>query len=69
MFNNVGTGDRIIRLILAAALAYLGLVVYTGSALGIGLTIAATVLAITALAGSCLLYGLFGISTRNPQQN
>ena len=69
MFNNVGTGDRIIRLVLATALAYFGLLIYSGSALGIGLTIAAVVLAITALAGSCMLYGLLGINTRNPQQN
>lgn len=69
MFNNVGTVDRIIRLILASALAYFGLLVYSGSALGIGLTIAAAVLAISGLAGSCLLYGLFGINTRNPQEN
>lgn len=69
MFNNVGTGDRMIRLISAIALAYLGLLVYSGSALGIGLTIIATVLAISAVAGSCLLYSLFGINTRNPEQN
>jgi hypothetical protein len=69
MFNNVGTVDRLIRLILASTLAYFGLLIYSGSALGIGLTIAAVVLAISALAGSCLLYGLFGIDTRNSQQN
>ena len=69
MFNNVGTVDRIIRILLATALAYFGLLIYSGSALGIGLTIAAVVLAITALAGSCMLYGLLGINTRKPQQN
>lgn len=69
MFNNVGTVDRIIRLVLASALAYFGLIIYSGSALGIGLTIAGGVLAISALVGSCMLYGLFGINTRNPQQN
>ena len=69
MFNNVGTVDRIIRLILATALAYFGLLIYSSSALGIGLTIAAVVLAITALAGSCMLYGLLSINTRKPQQN
>jgi uncharacterized membrane protein YgdD (TMEM256/DUF423 family) len=69
MFNNVGTVDRIIRLILASVLAYFGLLVYSGSALGIGLTIAGAVMAISALAGSCMLYGLFGINTRNSQQN
>jgi hypothetical protein len=69
MFNNLSTLDRIIRLILATALAYFGLLIYNGSALGIGLTIGAAVLAISALAGSCLLYGLLGINTRkqNPQ--
>ncbi|MGB5636317.1 MAG: YgaP-like transmembrane domain [Waterburya sp.] len=40
MFNNVGLVDRIIRLILASVLAYFGLLIYSGSALGIGLTIA-----------------------------
>jgi hypothetical protein len=69
VFNNVGTVDRIIRILLATVLAYLGLSIYSGSALGIGLTIAAAVLAISGLAGSCLLYGLFGINTRNLQQN
>ena len=69
MFNNVGTVDRVIRVILATALAYCGLLIYNGSALGIGLTIAAAILAISALAGSCILYGLFGINTRNPQEN
>jgi uncharacterized membrane protein YgdD (TMEM256/DUF423 family) len=69
MFNNIGTIDRLIRLILASVFFYLGLLTYSGSALGIGLTIVAIVLTATALAGSCLLYGLLGINTRNPQQN
>jgi uncharacterized membrane protein YgdD (TMEM256/DUF423 family) len=69
MFNNIGTVDRLIRLILASALFYLGLLVYSGSALGLALTIMATVLTVTAVVGSCLLYGLFGINTRNLQQN
>ncbi|MBE9168457.1 DUF2892 domain-containing protein [Pleurocapsales cyanobacterium LEGE 06147] len=64
MFNNLGTIDRLIRLILGSVLAYFGLLVYSGSALGISLTIGAVVLVISALAGSCLLYGLFGINTR-----
>lgn len=68
MFNNVGAIDRFIRLVLASALFYFGLFVYSSSTLGIGLTIAGAVMAITGLAGSCLLYSLFGIDTRkNPQ--
>ena len=71
MFNNVGTVDRLIRLILASALFYFGLLVYGGSTLGIGLTIGGAVMAISGLAGSCMLYGLFGINTRKqtPQSN
>jgi uncharacterized membrane protein YgdD (TMEM256/DUF423 family) len=69
MFNNIGTVDRFIRLILASVLFYFGLLTYSGSALGIALIIVAIILTATALAGSCLLYGLLGINTRNPQQN
>ena len=69
MFNNIGTVDRFIRLILASILFYFGLLVYSSSALGIGLTIVAIILTAAALAGSCILYGLLGINTRNPQQN
>ena len=67
MFNNIGMTDRLIRLILASVLLYCGLLAYGGSTLGIGLTIGGAVMAISGLAGSCMLYGLFGISTR--QQN
>ena len=67
MFNNVGIADRLIRLVFASVLFYFGLVVYSGSTLGIGLTIVGAVMAISGLVGSCLLYGLFGINTR--QQN
>ncbi|BAU67244.1 hypothetical protein STA3757_46550 [Stanieria sp. NIES-3757] len=63
MLNNVGTSDRIIRIILGLLLACLGLLVYGGSILGIALTIGAAILGFSGLAGSCLLYGLFGINT------
>jgi hypothetical protein len=69
MFNNLGTVDRLIRLILASTLFYFGLLVYSGSTLGIALTIGGAVLTVTAVVASCLLYGLFGINTRNPQEN
>ncbi|MDJ0649759.1 MAG: DUF2892 domain-containing protein [Xenococcaceae cyanobacterium MO_188.B19] len=70
MFNNVGTIDRVIRLVVASVLFYVGLAVYGGSTLGIGLTFVGAVIAISSLAGSCMLYGLLGINTRkqNPQQ-
>jgi hypothetical protein len=40
---NVGTLARLLRLLLAVALFYLGLVFYAHTALGVGLTIAAMV--------------------------
>ncbi|WP_373478493.1 DUF2892 domain-containing protein [Geminocystis sp.] len=69
MFNNVGTIDRIIRLIMASISAYFGLFTYSGSSLGLGLAIAAGLLTFSALSGTCLMYSLFGINTRNPQKN
>lgn len=68
MFNNVGTIDRILRLLLSSVLLYLGLFTYVGSALGIGLAVVGAVAALTGLAGSCALYGLLGINTRKSDQ-
>jgi hypothetical protein len=65
MFNNVGTIDRFIRLVLAGALLYLGLGIYGGSALGIGLAIISIIPALTALIGTCPLYSLLGINTKS----
>ena len=65
MFNNVGATDRLLRLIVAAVLLYLGLFTYAGSALGIGLAVVGGVALLTGLIGSCALYGLLGINTRS----
>jgi hypothetical protein len=64
MLNNVGAIDRMIRVIFGSALLYLGLGIYSGSTLGIVLTVAAIVALLSGLFGSCLLYGLLGINTR-----
>jgi len=69
MFNNVGTTDRLLRLIAAAVLLYLGLFTYAGSALGIGLSVVGGVALLTGLIGSCALYGLLGINTRKSNQS
>ncbi len=64
MFNaNVGTIDRLIRVALAAALIGVGLTIYAGSALGIGLAVVGTILGISGLAGFCGLYRLLGFNT------
>jgi hypothetical protein len=69
MFNNVGMLDRFIRFTLAGVLVYVGLGIYEGSALGIGLAVLSIIPALTALIGTCPLYGLLGISTRKAAQS
>ncbi|MEO1400778.1 MAG: DUF2892 domain-containing protein [Cyanobacteria bacterium J06635_1] len=68
MFNNVGLFDRLIRFAISGILLYLGLAVYQGSALGVGLAVFALLPALTGLFGSCALYGLLGINTRSSAQ-
>lgn len=69
MFNNVGIGDRFIRLIFASILLYLSLFVYSGSTLAMALIVIAAVLTLSSIAGSCFLYGLLGINTRSQKQS
>ena len=69
MVNNVGITDRLLRVIAAAILLYLGLQTYAGSALGIGLAVAGGVALLTGLVGSCALYGLLGLNTRKSNQS
>lgn len=68
MNTNVGSFDRLIRLLLAAVLFYVGLFLYNGSALGIGLVVVGGVLSATALVGFCGLYSLLGIRTNSPKE-
>jgi hypothetical protein len=68
MKTNVGSLDRLIRLLLASVLFYLGLFLYGGSALGIGLVVMGSVLLVTALVGFCGLYRLLGIRTSQPNE-
>ncbi|AFY37051.1 hypothetical protein Lepto7376_0640 [[Leptolyngbya] sp. PCC 7376] len=65
MFNNLGMGDHLIRIFLASVFGFLGLSIYGGSTVGVVLDFAAGILAFSALVGSCMLYGLFGINTRS----
>lgn len=68
MKTNVGSIDRLIRLLLASVLFYSGLFFYSGSALGIGLVVVGSILLITALVGFCGLYRLLGIHTNQPDE-
>lgn len=63
MKKNMGTADRIIRLIIAAIIAFL---YYNGTitgTVGIVLIVLAIVFALTSLFSFCPLYTLFGIRT------
>lgn len=62
--RNMGTLDRIVRLLIAAVIAVL---YFTGNLSGLAaiiLGIAAVIFVVTGLVGFCPLYVLFGISTR-----
>ena len=63
MEKNVGTIDKIIRLILAAIIIILFVTHVITGTLGIILLIVAAIFALTSLIGTCPLYLLFGIST------
>lgn len=63
MKKNVGTLDRIVRLILAAVLAVLFLMKIVSGTLGIILLVVAAVLILTSLINFCPLYAIFGIKT------
>jgi len=69
MVGNVGGIDRILRLLVAIALLYLGLQVYADSALGIGLDVVGAIAAFSGLFGFCGLYSLLGINTRKVDNN
>lgn len=63
MKKNVGTVDKVIRLIVAAVLVVLYFTGVVSGTLGLVLLIAGVVFAATAFIGFCGLYTLFGIST------
>ncbi len=63
MKKNMGTADRVIRLIIAAVI---GVLYYTGTisgTLGIVLLVLAAVFVLTSFVSFCPLYAPFGIST------
>ena len=63
MNTNVGAIDRLIRLLLATALFYLGFFLYGDTGLGIALVAVGGVMLVTALVGFCGLYQFLGIRT------
>lgn len=67
MEKNVGSTDKIVRIILGVALVVLG-IVYIENIWGIIGLIVGVVLTGTALLGRCALYIPFGISTCAPEE-
>jgi hypothetical protein len=68
MKKNMGSADRIIRIIIAAVIAYL---FYTGTltgTLGIILLVLAGIFVLTSFIGFCPLYAPFGIRTCGVQK-
>lgn len=63
MKKNMGSADRIIRLIVAAIFAYLYFSHSVEGTLGLVLLVAGVVFALTSLVSFCPLYTIFGIKT------
>lgn len=61
---NMGVADRIMRLLIAAAIAYLYFSGKLEGPLGIGLLVLAGIFVLTSLVGFCPLYAPFRMSTR-----
>lgn len=63
MKKNMGSADRIIRLVIAAVVAVLYFTGIIDGTLGIILLVAAGVFVLTSLVGLCPLYSLVGCNT------
>lgn len=67
MKANMGSADRIIRIILAVVMGVLYFQGIVTGVLGIVLVVAAVIFAFTSLISFCPLYALFGLSTRSKE--
>ncbi|MEZ5094819.1 MAG: DUF2892 domain-containing protein [Nocardioides sp.] len=63
MNTNVGSADKVIRIVLGIAAAVIAFVVGAGSVGGIILLVVAAVMLVTAFTGFCPLYRLIGVNT------
>ena len=63
MKKNMGTADRVIRILIAAVVAYLYYAGIISGTLGIVLLVLAGVFVLTSLISFCPLYAPFGLST------
>jgi hypothetical protein len=63
MKNNMGSADRILRIIIAAVLGWLYFSGTVTGTIGIVLVVLGGVFVVTSLIGFCPLYIIFGINT------
>lgn len=63
MKNNMGSADKIIRILIAIVIVYLYLSGVIAGTLGIVLLVVSGVFVLTSLVSFCPIYTLFGIST------
>jgi hypothetical protein len=68
MHQNIGSTDRILRIVAAAVLAVLALAGVVSGVTAIVIGIIAGTLAVTALARTCPLYSICRLSTRSTAQ-
>jgi len=64
MKKNMGTVDKVIRIVVAAIILVLWFTHVVTGTLAVILLILAGILVVTSLIGTCPLYMLFGLSTR-----
>ena len=69
MLKNMGKTDKLIRLMLAAAILVLGFFGIPGGLSGLILKIFAGILTLTSIVGTCPLYLPFNFSTLKKQPN
>ena len=70
MKKNMGTIDRVIRVLIAVVIAVLYISGVVTGTLGIVLLVISGILLVTSFAGSCPLYYLFGLrSNKNELKN
>jgi len=65
MSKNMGTIDRVVRVVVAAAAAIGAVLVGAGSIIGVVLLIVAAIMLLTAAVGFCPLYKLLKLDTRS----
>jgi len=68
MKANMGSADRISRIILAVVMGVLYFQGIVSGVLGIVLVVAAVVFALTSLVSFCPLYPIFGLSTKKKKE-